>query len=96
MKKFLIIILILIFTSCNKHTIICNKEYGIVTSIEMYQKYNPIIHIYTDVYKTGVQFKDTLLYIILDKELIVGDSIPRYVYRHNNKITDIKENEVSN
>ena len=40
MKKFLIIILILIFTSCNKHTIICNKEYGIVTSIEMYQKTN--------------------------------------------------------
>ena len=88
MKKigFIIISIILLFTSCNKYTITYNKEYGIVTSIEMYQKYNPTIHIYTDVYKTGVQFKDTLLYIILDEELIVGDSISRYVYsRQDNR-----------
>lgn len=87
MKKILILLISIIMLSCVDNQDKYIKEYGIVTSIETYQKYNPVIHIYTDVYKIGVQFPDTFVYIMDGNQPQLGDTIIRYI---NIKQQDIR------
>lgn len=88
MKK-LLIILIILFTSCNINPEY-NLEYGKIISTEIYKKYNSTMHIYNDVYMTGIQFKDTVIYMILGQKYNIGDSIQMHIYRFRNKINDVK------
>ena len=83
MKKILFILLFLF--SCT-NTPKYELEYGIITSVEKCKKYNSIIQIYTDAYRTTVEYKDTTLYIIMTHQPKLGDSIPKYIYRSNNEI----------
>lgn len=87
MKKILILLISIIMLSCIDNQNKYIKEYGIVTSIEIYQKYDPLIHIYNDAYKIGVQFPDTFAYIMDGNQPQLGDTIIRYI---NMKQKDIR------
>lgn len=82
-KSIIILFVFAIICSCTDVKDKLTAEYGIVTSVETYQRYIPSIHIYTDVYKVGVQFKDTLIYIMEDHQPQLGDSILIYTNRDN-------------
>lgn len=83
MKKLFILLIGILMCLCScigvnedKYT----EEYGTVVSIDTYHKYNSTLHIYTDIYRIGIQYDDTLIYILDDKQPQLGDSIKRYIY----------------
>ena len=75
-KSIIVLFVFAIICSCtNDVKEKLTPEYGIVTSIETYQRYMPSIHTYVDVYKVGVQFKDTLIYTMKYNQPQLSDSI---------------------
>ncbi len=78
MKKILILIFsIVLFISCNVNNTY-KQEQGIVKTIEILQRYDPVIHMNKDIYKMGVQFEDTIIYIVTDWQPTIGDTITIY------------------
>lgn len=91
MKKLFILligILICLYSCIGVNEDKYTEEYGIVVSIDIYQKYNSTLHIYTDIYRIGVQYDDTLIYILDDKQPQLGDSVKRYIYKNNSSKLD--------
>lgn len=84
MKKILIYILILfICVSCNyTNNKINNVNYGIVDSIITERQHDPVIHIYTNIYKIKISVNDTVIYLPSNKKINIGDTIIVQLYNN--------------
>ena len=51
------------------------QKYGVVKTIDVHERYDPVTHTNKPIYSIGVEFDDTIKHINVNNKLNVGDTI---------------------
>ena len=58
----------------------CEQKHGVVKTIDVHERYEPVTHTNRPIYCIGIEFDDTIKHINVNNELKIGDTIDIKVF----------------